>query len=175
MHGATYSLAMEVLRKLHQTPPMVTFLATQTQEWSNSNRGAQDASREEQWGIGWMNEVLPQEHSQESETRDWRKRASDHVAYALLVYTALQIFVTVHAMKDGSYTLFPYLALIVLVAGIIPACRWFEKRWVNLSDEEGHDPALKGNFKRDMTMLWALAIGLPFILTGIFKLFSAAV
>lgn len=121
-----------------------------------------------------MNDVLPQEHSHGADARDWRKSASDHVAYALLVYTALQIFVTVHALKDGSYTLLPYLALIVLVAGIIPACRWFEKRWVNLSDEEGHDPALSGDFKRDMMMLWGLAIGLPFLLTGIFKLASAA-
>ena len=34
--------------------------------------------------------------------RDWRKAMSDNVALALLVYTALQIFVTVHAMKQGS-------------------------------------------------------------------------
>ncbi len=120
-----------------------------------------------------MKHVLPQDHSQGQTARDWRKAASDHVAYALLVYTALQIFVTVHAMKDGSHSLIPYLALVVLVAGIIPACRWFEKRWVNLSEEEGHDPHLKGDFKRDMTMLWGLAIGLPFILTGLFKLVSA--
>ena len=32
-------------------------------------------------------------------TRDWRKSMSDNVAWALLVYTALQIFVTVEAMK----------------------------------------------------------------------------
>lgn len=119
-----------------------------------------------------MNDVLPREEVQETK-RDWRKSASDHVAYALLVYTALQIFVTVHALKDGSYTLIPYFALIVLVAGIIPACRWFERRWVGISDEAAHDPALSGDFKRDMAMLWTLAIGLPFLLTGLYKLISS--
>ena len=121
-----------------------------------------------------MNDVLPHEEVQETK-RDWRKSASDHVAYALLVYTALQIFVTVHALKDGSYTLIPYFALIVLVAGIIPACRWFERRWVGISDEAAHDPALSGDFKRDMAMLWTLAIGLPFLLTGLYKLISSVI
>ena len=100
--------------------------------------------------------------------RDWRKSMSDHVAYALLVYTGLQIFGTVHAMKAGSSSLLPYLALVVLVAGIIPACRWFEKRWVNLSDEEAVDVAFAAAFRADITRLWALAIGLPFVLTLFF-------
>lgn len=102
--------------------------------------------------------------------RDLRKAMSDNVAYALIVYTALQIFMTVHAMKQGVSSILPYLALVVLVAGIIPACRWFEKRWVNLSDAEAADPALMGAFRRDQIMLWALAIGLPVGLTLIFKL-----
>ncbi|MBX7513745.1 hypothetical protein K3179_04195 [Qipengyuania sp. GH38] len=102
--------------------------------------------------------------------RDLRKAMSDNVAYALIVYTALQIFMTVHAMKQGVSSILPYLALVVLVAGIIPACRWFEKRWVNLSDDEATDPALMGAFRRDQIMLWALAIGLPALLTGAFKL-----
>src|SRR3546814_100820 len=47
--------------------------------------------------------------------RDWRKAMSDHVAYALLVYTGLQIFVTVHALEGGSSTILPYLALVVQI------------------------------------------------------------
>ncbi|MGQ7830030.1 hypothetical protein [Altererythrobacter sp. Z27] len=105
--------------------------------------------------------------------RDWRKSMSDHVAYALLVYTGLQIFVTVNAIKGGSHSMLPYLALVVLVAGIIPACRWFEKRWVNLSDEQAVDPAYAEAFKRDRLMLWGLAIGLPFVLTALFKVIAA--
>ena len=54
---------------------------------------------------------------------------SDHVAYALLVYTGLQIFMTVKALTAGMSSILPYMALIILVAAIIPACRWFERRW----------------------------------------------
>ena len=102
--------------------------------------------------------------------RDWRKAMSDNVALALLVYTALQIFVTVHAMKQGSSSIMPYLALVVLVAGIIPACRWFERRWSDLSDDQAADGALKPAFRRDQILLWAMAIGLPAALTAFFTL-----
>lgn len=102
--------------------------------------------------------------------RDWRKAMSDHVAYGLLAYTALQIFVTVKALSEGSSTALPYLALVVLVAGIIPVCRWFEKRWANLDDAQAVDPAFAGAFRRDVLTLWAVAIGLPFALTLIFRM-----
>lgn len=111
-----------------------------------------------------------QAHMGHAQPRDWRKAMSDHVAYALLVYTALQIFVTVHAMKQGTHSILPYFALIVLVAGIIPACRKFEGRWIHLDDAQGHDPSLAQAFRRDLIRLWVLAIGLPFGLTALFKL-----
>ena len=101
--------------------------------------------------------------------RDWRRSMSDHVAYALLVYTALQIFVTVKALSEGSSSLLPYLALIVLVAGIIPVCRWYEKRWANLDDTQAADARFAPLFRRDIITLWVVAIGLPFALTLIFK------
>ena len=102
--------------------------------------------------------------------RDWRKAMSDNVALALLVYTGMQIFMTVGAMKQGVSSIVPYLALIVLVAGIIPACRWFERRWSGLSDARAADPDMKPAFRRDQIMLWLLAIGLPVVLTMFFKL-----
>lgn len=106
---------------------------------------------------------------------DWRKRMSDNTAYALLVYTALQIFVTMGALEGNSGSLLPYFALIILVAGIIPACRRFEKRWGRLSETQAHDPQFAAWFRRDQILLWALAIGLPFLITGIFKLLALAV
>lgn len=123
-----------------------------------------------------MNDIMSHKSAAEKHgvrVKDWRKAMSDHVAYALLVYTGLQIFVTVHAMKEGSSSILPYLALIVLVAAIIPACRWFERRWISLDDTAGTDPALAGDFRRDITMLWLLAICLPLVLTGMFKLAAA--
>ena len=73
---------------------------------------------------------------------DWRRKMSDHIAYALLVYTVLQIFVTMGALKSQSGSLLPYLALVILVAAIIPACRGFERRWNRLTDDQAHDPAM---------------------------------
>jgi hypothetical protein len=101
---------------------------------------------------------------------DWRKRMSDHVAFALLVYTGLQIFVTMNALKSGHGSVLPYAALIVLVAAIIPACRYTEKRWEGLSEAEASDPGLASAFWRDATVLWLCAIFLPFILTFGYKL-----
>ncbi|WP_309623629.1 hypothetical protein [Novosphingobium sp.] len=106
---------------------------------------------------------------------DWRKRMSDHIAYALLVYTGLQIFVTMGALHGRGGSLLPYFALIILVAGIIPACRRFEKRWSKLNDSQAADPALVRYFRRDVALLWLLAIGLPFAITGLFKLLSLLV
>jgi len=105
-----------------------------------------------------------------SDTRvDWRRRMSDHIAYALLIYTALQIFVTMGALKSDGGSLLPYLALVILVVAIIPACRNFEARWNRLSDEQAHDPALAPDYRRDRLALWLLAIGMPFALTALFK------
>jgi len=100
---------------------------------------------------------------------DWRRGMSDNVAYALLVYTALQIFVTVKAMSGGSASTLPYFALVVLIAAIIPACRAFEKRWVKIDDERASDPSLRSAYRRDQALLWLIAIGLPFSLTALFK------
>lgn len=100
---------------------------------------------------------------------DWRRRMSDNIAYALLVYTGLQIFVTMGALKGNGASLLPYMALIVLVAAIIPACRRFERRWNRLSDMQASDPAFAPRYRRDRRALWIIAIGLPFALTGLLK------
>jgi len=104
---------------------------------------------------------------------DWRKRMSDNIAFALLVYTGLQIFVTMSALKGEGASLLPYLALIILVMAIIPSCRRIERRWNRLSDVQAADPELAGHFRRDRTVLWVIAIGLPFAITAVFRLLTA--
>lgn len=103
---------------------------------------------------------------------DWRKRMSDNIAYALLVYTGLQIFVTMGSLKAAGPSMLPYVALCILVVAIIPACRRFERRWNRLDDAQAADPALAGYFRRDRVLLWLLAIGLPFLITGLFRLLA---
>lgn len=115
-----------------------------------------------------MGKALP-----ELKPRDWRQRMSDHVAYALLVYTGLQIFVTVGAMKDGHGSMLPYVGLVLLVGAIIPAYRLFERRWDDLSDEQAVDPAFEPAYRRDRLALWLASVGLPFAVCGLFKLIAA--
>jgi hypothetical protein len=100
---------------------------------------------------------------------DWRKRMSDHVAYALLVYTALQIGVTMSLVDHGQGSVLPYFALVLLVVAVIPCCRLFEQRWTELSDAQAHDLSLKGKFARDRLALWLCALGLPFVLAAFFR------
>ncbi len=107
-------------------------------------------------------------HKRTARKLDWRRKMSDNVAYALLIYTGLQIWVTMGTLKNGSGSVLPYFALIVLVAAIIPGCRMFEKRWDSLSDSEAANPELRDRFRRDQILLWLCAIGLPFALTGLF-------
>jgi len=113
------------------------------------------------------------ERKPKARPHDWRKRMSDNIAYALLVYTGLQIWVTMsalHVSEGGS--MLPYFALIVLVVAIIPACRLFERRWNRLSDAQAADPAMASYFRRDRLLVWAMAIGLPFLVTAMFKLLA---
>lgn len=100
---------------------------------------------------------------------DWRARMSSHVAFALLAYTGLQIFVTMLALKSGTGSIMPYFALVLLVAAIIPGCRMFEARWSGLSDEQAGDRGLAPAFRRDAAALWLCAIGLPFAFTAAYK------
>jgi hypothetical protein len=100
---------------------------------------------------------------------DWRKRMSDNVAFALLIYTGLQIGVTMAVLKGNNGSILPYFALVLLVAAIIPAARLFEARWSELNDEQAADPSLSAAFTRDRIALWLCALGMPFALAAFFK------
>ncbi len=113
-------------------------------------------------------------HPRADGARDWRKGMSDHVAWSLLVYTGLHIFVTVKAIMNTGETMMALMALVVLVAAIIPLWRKFEHRWTSLNDEAAHDPSLAGAYRRDTLVIWAAAIGLPVALTVLFKALLAS-
>jgi hypothetical protein len=107
-------------------------------------------------------------HRRTDRVVDWRKAMSDNVAYALIVYTGLQIFLTVDAIKETGLRSLAMLCLIILIAAIIPAAHKLDKRWRDLTEHDAHDPALNTAFRRDQILLWLLALGLPFVLTLIF-------
>ncbi len=107
---------------------------------------------------------------------DWRKRMSDHVAWSLLVYTAIQIIANAVALTGGSHaSILPYFALVILVLAVIPGWRLFEARWSELGDAEAADPSLAGAYARDRALIWLAALTLPVLMTGFFKLVEAAV
>ena len=118
-----------------------------------------------------LDELMHRANHERGHTReiDWRKSMSDNVAYALIAYTGLQIFLTVDAIKETGLRSLAMLCLIILVVAIIPACHKLDKRWRDLSEGDAHDHALAGAYRRDQILLWVVAIGLPFALTLLFK------
>lgn len=110
----------------------------------------------------------------DAQAHGWSRKMSDHIAFALLVYTGLNIVLTVGAIKgalEGS--ILPYFSLVLLVGAIIPACRSFEKRWERLGSSGEDDGELRAAFNRDRAIVWIAAITLPIALTVLFKGFTA--
>lgn len=108
-------------------------------------------------------------HRNRAQAVDWRKSMSDNVALALIAYTGLQIFLTVEAIKETGLRSLAMVCLVILVAAIIPACHKLDKRWRDLSETDAHDRSLAGLYRRDQILLWAIALGLPFGLTLMFR------
>lgn len=108
------------------------------------------------------------------------KQISDAVAYGLLVYTALQIFMTLHAISGNDNSFMPMIALVVLVAAIIPLYRRLERSWDATAATLAADPAtlaerLPPAQRRARTVIWAISIGLPFAVTALIKGIAALV
>ena len=95
---------------------------------------------------------------------DWAAKISDNIAWALLVTTALLIFITMPKMKHAFDGISVYLLLVVMVGAFIPVLRFFEHRWTDLPQEKAHNEALSGAFRRDQVLLWLLTVGVPLLL-----------
>lgn len=106
----------------------------------------------------------------------WSRKMSDHIAFALLVYTGLNIILTVGAIKGVFHgSILPYFSLVILVAAIIPACRQLERRWERFDASTTDELQLRAAFRRDRALVWIAAIALPIIITGAFKLIAPLV
>lgn len=99
----------------------------------------------------------------------WEKRISNHVAYALLAYTGLQIFVVMGAIKGEGMSILPYLGLIALVGIVIPLCRRVEKRWQRLTRSGASEAELTAAYSSDRLGIWLFAIGFPFAFVLLIK------
>lgn len=102
----------------------------------------------------------------------WDKKMSNHCAFALLTYTLLQIFFVMGAIETKGMSIAPYFGLLVLVAIIIPFCRKYEQRWQKMGDRGLTQQSLSTKFRKDLVILWGLALILPFVFVGLFKTIS---
>ncbi len=93
------------------------------------------------------------------------RRMGSTAAAALLAFTVLQIGLGVLGATPGR-SLLPYAGLGLLVIAVIPACRGMEARWARLGDA----PGLERQFRRECGAVWTIALGLPPLLAGIFRL-----
>lgn len=103
-----------------------------------------------------------QPHIRVREANSFGKRMSNHIAYALVVYTLLLIFEVSPQMESGGLSILPYFLLVVLVGLAILPCRNLERRWKAI-DARG-DSDVGGAFRRDAILLWIGAIGFPSLL-----------
>lgn len=85
------------------------------------------------------------------------KRMSSHLAYALVVFAILQIFVV--AMTGGSLLL--HLGIIIAIAGFALAARQLERRWQALEQSAVPAPVLATRFRGDLLQLWAASLLSP--------------
>ncbi|GAB5348973.1 hypothetical protein [Alteriqipengyuania sp. 357] len=95
---------------------------------------------------------------------DWAAEISDNIAWALLVTTALLIFISMPKMKHAFEGITVYLLLVTMVGAFIPVLRFFEHRWNDLPPAKAHDEGLRGAFRRDQVALWLLTVGVPLLL-----------
>jgi hypothetical protein len=87
------------------------------------------------------------------------KRLSGHIAYALVAYTLLLIFMVAPVLKTENTAIWPYLLLVAFVGVAIVPCRNLERRWqANVGEQS------EGLFRRDVIILWVAALGIPTLL-----------
>ncbi len=104
--------------------------------------------------------------------KTYTKRISDHIAYALIVYTMMLIFLVAGAIKTSGTSVMPYVMLMLFVAFVIPMARKLEKKWEMLDESELSDSSLNKRFTIDRTKLWLGTFALPLFLMGVCTLIS---
>lgn len=103
-----------------------------------------------------------QPHIRVRESNSLGKRISNHVAYALVMYTLLLIFLVSPQMESKGTSILPYFLLVALVGVAILPCRSLERRWK--AADACSQSELSNACNRDAVLLWVAAIGVPVLL-----------
>jgi hypothetical protein len=96
--------------------------------------------------------------------KSFAKRINDHIAYALVIYTLMLIFVVSPKLEGKGLTIFPYFLLVALVAMAIPPCRNLDRKWQLIDKGASDDSRNSGRCNFDRIILWVGAIGFPLVL-----------
>lgn len=107
------------------------------------------------------------ERAQMHARKSYSKRMSDHVAYALVIYTLMLIFLVTPTMETDGTSIFPYFLLVLFVAAVIPAAHGLEKRWQKFQESDLGDGSLDTRFATDRIKLWVVAIAIPIAIAAI--------
>jgi len=94
-------------------------------------------------------------------------KMSDHIAFALIVYTLLLIFMVTPMMETTGMSIMPYFLLVLAVAAMVPFCRRYDRRWRSLVMENHTEGALDSRYTGDCYRLWLVALGVPALLFGL--------
>jgi predicted ABC-type exoprotein transport system permease subunit len=103
--------------------------------------------------------------------KSYSKRMSDHVAFALVIYTLALIFLVTPTIESGGTSIFPYFVLVLFVAAVIPLCRNLERRWQALDANAYSGDGLESRYFADRLKLWVAAVGIPSALAVLFTVF----
>ena len=103
--------------------------------------------------------------------KSYSKRMSDHVAFALVVYTLALIFLVTPTIESSGTSIFPYFILVLLVGAVIPLCRNLERRWQVLDAKAQPGDGLEAVYFADRMKLWVAAIAIPGALAVLFTVF----
>ncbi|APG61624.1 hypothetical protein LPB140_00850 [Sphingorhabdus lutea] len=97
------------------------------------------------------------------EKKSYTKKISDHVAYGLVIYTLMLIFLVTKTLKSDGMSIFPYFMLVVLVGLVIPLFHSFDSKWRKIENNAEFSHDKNSIFRQDCMKIWALSIGLPII------------
>ena len=100
-----------------------------------------------------------------------KNRISDHIAFALIAYTLMLIFLVTPAIETEGMAIWPYFLLVVLVALMVPFCRKMESRWAKHEENAVDDGSSARGFTFDCCKLWFIALGIPPLIMLGFRVF----
>lgn len=89
----------------------------------------------------------------------WHRKMNNNLAAALVLFTALQIFVISAVVATGAPTLLYHMGIALLIAVVVPAARNMERRWAAFPEASGPNGAER--FRRDQLKLWSATLFLP--------------